>query len=218
MIKVPKTAGTSLEIALSKYLGDSDVVTRIGKEDENTRRSLGYNGPRNYNIPFRNYRRLDLARIVLRGRRARYQQHSGAFDIKPYLGEHNWDNYFKFAFERNPWDKVISAAWWRGAASSSASQMSKYITSGKLNDVPGFEMYSINNSIAVDKVFLYENLVSALEEICERVRLPELPVMPNSKGSTRLDRRHYREVLSEDARAEISRAYAREIAHFGYKF
>ena len=40
-IKTSKTAGTSLEIALSKYAVPEDILTPITAEDEVMRRTLG---------------------------------------------------------------------------------------------------------------------------------------------------------------------------------
>ena len=46
--KTSKTAGTSIEIALSKFCDKDDIITPISKEDEQLRRKLGYRGPQNY--------------------------------------------------------------------------------------------------------------------------------------------------------------------------
>jgi len=69
-LKTTKTAGTSFEIALSKYVGPDDVVTPISEEDEATRAKLGYRGPQNY---------LEqpptlLERLGLRRQRRRFSQ------------------------------------------------------------------------------------------------------------------------------------------------
>ena len=47
-IKSFKTAGTSLEIALSKFCDNKDVVTPIVKEDEKLRSELNFTPPQNY--------------------------------------------------------------------------------------------------------------------------------------------------------------------------
>ena len=54
-IKTRKTAGTSIEIALSKYCGDKDVITRISKKDERIREALGNRGPQNRRVSFSKY-------------------------------------------------------------------------------------------------------------------------------------------------------------------
>ena len=49
-IKTRKTAGTSIEISLSKYCGPNDIITPIAEVDEKIRESLGHKGPQNYKI------------------------------------------------------------------------------------------------------------------------------------------------------------------------
>ncbi len=48
-IKTRKTAGTSLEIALSKFCDSEDMITRIKPMDEKIRKELGFQGPINNN-------------------------------------------------------------------------------------------------------------------------------------------------------------------------
>lgn len=54
-LKVYKTAGTSIEIALSKHCGPDGVIAPIVDEDEAIRKSLGYRGPQNYRVLFSRY-------------------------------------------------------------------------------------------------------------------------------------------------------------------
>ena len=56
LIKTRKTASTSLEIALSKFCGEEDLVTPLWYEDEEIRQKMGGQPPCNYEIPFRRYR------------------------------------------------------------------------------------------------------------------------------------------------------------------
>ncbi len=50
-LKTRKTAGTSVEIALSKVCGPDDVITEISPEDEALRRAAGGRGPQNFESP-----------------------------------------------------------------------------------------------------------------------------------------------------------------------
>ena len=47
-LKTSKTAGTSIEIALSKFCEGDDIITPISPKDEDIRQNLGYLGPQNY--------------------------------------------------------------------------------------------------------------------------------------------------------------------------
>ena len=46
-IKTRKTAGTSIETALSKFCGESDSLTSLSSEDEVARKDLGLRGMQN---------------------------------------------------------------------------------------------------------------------------------------------------------------------------
>ena len=66
-LKTRKTGGTSIEIALSKFCGDKDIITPIFPEDEMIRKELGYRGPQNYFISYTQYSFGDLKNRVLHG-------------------------------------------------------------------------------------------------------------------------------------------------------
>ena len=40
--------------------------------------------------------------------------HAPAKKIKERVSEATWENYFKFSFVRNPWDKMVSQWWYNG--------------------------------------------------------------------------------------------------------
>ena len=58
-IKTVKTAGTSLEVALSEFCGSKDIITKIAPDDEEYRKSLGYLGPQNYLYNPKQYNMMD---------------------------------------------------------------------------------------------------------------------------------------------------------------
>jgi hypothetical protein len=216
-IKTAKTAGTSVEIALSKFCGAGDIITPIKPKDEAVREELGYPGPQNYFIPFRKYTKFDWARFFFQRKRLAYFNHARASFIKQYLAPGDWGSYFKFCFERNPWDKAVSLYYWTYRKGPGPS-ISKFIQSGGANRCPGFELYTIHAEIVVDRVFLYERIDEAMQELAQVVGLPEVPQLPQTKGGFREDKGNYRQVLSPQDREKIAKVYAREIAYFGYEW
>jgi hypothetical protein len=216
-IKTGKTAGTSIEIALSKYCGPSDVITPIDPQDEAIRTDLGYPGRQNCRVPLKRYSTLDWLMALYHRRWLAFYNHASAWHIKEHVELEVWKSYFKFCFERNPWDRVVSYYYWRYGGRP-RPPISEFVQSGEANVVKGFELYTIAGEIAVDCVYRYERLGEAMEEIRDRVGLPETPSLPRAKSSYREDRRSYREILSDQDRYKIAKVFAREIAHFGYEW
>jgi hypothetical protein len=107
-IKTAKTAGTSLEIALSAICGKDDVISKILPEDEKIRQELGFRGAQNYQIPLMDCVWRDIPRLLHRRKRLIFFNHASAQHIKRHVKPEVWNDYYKFCFERNPWDKLIS--------------------------------------------------------------------------------------------------------------
>ena len=81
----------------------------------------------------------------------------------------------------------------------------------------GFGVYTINGKIAVDKIYLYEERETALEDIYMRLGLPERMSLPKAKGGFRPDRRSYHEILTDEEKNRIAEKFADEISLFGYQ-
>jgi len=214
-IKTQKTAGTSLEIALSEYLGQEDVLTPTDREDEELRDQLGFAGPRNYLVPLRQYTRRDLLGILDHRMKLAYFSHSPAAFIWHHIPHDIWDSYYKFAFERNPYEQAISLYFWHNRREPRPS-ISEWIAGGGLNVVPAPAIYTLNGEIAVDDVFRYERLADSLREIEGRLSLPKPLELPRAKSQERTDRRPYQEVLGEADRRTIEQRFAATFESFGY--
>lgn len=230
-IKTNKTAGTSIEIALSKFCVDGDVITKLHPGDELLRKSLGYPSAQNYRTPFYNYNLHDWKRMILKivkkekRKTRRFYAHSSASEIRHSVGEKIWGNYFKFCFERNPWDRAISYYYFiagrRQERGKKTAPLPVFISAGCLESLKkkGIGNYTINDEIAVNRICLYENLEAELEYVCNHVLgLPEPLSLPRAKGQFRKDKRHYRDVLSMQDRDHIAQRFSREIEMFGYDF
>jgi hypothetical protein len=220
-IKTMKTAGTSIEIALSKFCGPRDVITSIDPQDEKIRRALGYRGPQNESVPFSQYTVRQWARFAMRGgRRRRFVNHMGARQIRGSVPAHIWRSYYKFCVERNPWDKVVSLYFWQHQTEPRPT-LSEFIRAGGTQVAArrgGFELYSIDGEVVVDRICRYESLDEELREVAAHLGWAQVPALPRAKGGTRTDRRHYRELMTPVDREEIARVFEREIRLLQYRF
>lgn len=218
-IKTSKTAGTSVELALSRYCGPGDIITPLHADDEATRSALGGRGPQNCYAPPWDYKPKDIGRLLLRGRRKLvYYNHISARELRDRLSPEVWNGYFKFCIERNPFDRMISSYYWRQAAGGRRTLTNFIAEKGYVPKQHGYNLYAIDGKIAVNHVLRYENLQTDLDEVARHLDLPTAPELPFAKSSHRKDRRPYAEVLSSEDRAMIEELYADEIRIFNYPF
>ncbi len=213
-IKTRKTAGTSIEIALSQYCGENDIITKISDEDELIRQKFGFTGPQNYDIPFRYNNKQDWCDLIVEGKQKEYINHSGAQFIKDHIGKEIWDSYFKFCFERNPFDKAISRYYWSTREPRPA--ISDYLATAPIFFLSNWDTYTVNDDIAVDFVGRYENLNEDLDFIRQKIGLEGELRLPRAKGAYRKNRDHYSRVLDQKSRSRIEVVCAKENAYFDY--
>ncbi len=218
-IKTQKTAGTSLEIALSQICGPNDIITPISENDEAKRKELGYPTAQNYFIPFSKYSLKDWAKFILQQKKATFYNHISASKIKHLVSDEVWDGYYKFCFDRNPWDKFVSWYYWKNTESTYDS-IEDFANAGMLERLKGFSLYSIAGKVVVDDVFAFEDISAALDSISNKLRLETPLVMPDyrAKSNSRKDLRHYRELLPTDIVERIRTFSAAEIELLGYTF
>ena len=107
-IKTAKTAGTSIEVFLSKHCGPSDVLTPIEPpvEGHQPRNYLGSINP----IPeiLEKPGKIFSALRHSITSREKFYRHMPGLEIQKRVPRDVWNGYFKFCVERNPWDKVLS--------------------------------------------------------------------------------------------------------------
>ena len=216
--KTRKTAGTSIEIALSRFCGEQDTITPITPEDEELRQELGIRGPQNCDIPFGKYTLRNWGRYVMRQKRARFYNHMPARRARSLVGSGIWDTYYKFCFERNAWDKAISLYYWRTRDKKPRPSLLEFLHSTDSKPLSNFAIYTINGKLAADYVGAYENLDAELNKIRRVLSLPDKIQLPQAKSSFRDDRRDYTAIMGEEEESIVAKACEREIALFGYTF
>lgn len=235
-LKTKKTAGTSLEIVLSLYAGHDDVITRLDRDDEEMRNMLGGVGPQNY-WPLTdvfspkklgmwwqgiNYR-------IRTGRHDRtflpvepFRQHMEALVVRRKVGEQVWQRYYKFAVERNPWDRVVSNYYWKAHRQNPVPSFREFVLSGMAMTRPrNYDIYSIDGLPAVDRVIDYAGLKNGVRDVFEQIGLPKNAEENlddlKAKGTYRPDR-DYRNMYDEDTRNVVAQQFAQEIWLMGYDF
>ena len=219
-IKTNKTAGTSIEIALSIFCGANDIIPPLLPEDEAIRSSLGYREPQNYQASYFDNSLMDSLKYLLTGKRKKkFYSHISAKEIIQYIGPQIWDDYFTFCFERNPWDRIISLYYWHYQSKSRPT-----ITEFLATDIPlilkrnGYDLYTINDEIVVDRVCRFENISEELEIVRRRLGIPQKLELPKAKSRFREDKRNYRDILTDTEKVQVENIFSNEIKLFNYSF
>ena len=221
-LKTKKTAGTAIEAALSELCGPSDVITPYREESETDRKGLG---PQNYRIEHPLKPKRPLWRKLL-GRPERYYHHSVGFyehmpasRVRDYVGEEVWRSYFKFAFDRNPWDRQVSWYLYKTKSKSIRPSFERFMQDRRRAFVTNYAIYTIDGKLAVDFVGRYENLQDELAKALDlagvgrHLKVPRTNVTPNKDQA-----RDYRSYYSDATRERVAEWYAPEIAllHYGF--
>jgi hypothetical protein len=218
-IKTAKTAGTSIEVFLSKHCGPSDVLTPIEPPIEG-------HEPRNYEgfiNPFpeileRPGKLFSALRHSIISRE-KFYRHMPAFEIRNRVPRDVWNSYLKFCVERNPWDKVLSHYYMRAAREGGSLSLDEYLARGRF-PVNYFRYTDRSEAkIIVDRILRYENLNAELSEVFAKLNIPfEGTLGVAAKSEYRTDRRPYQQIFNDEQRRIVEKAFGREIELHGHRF
>ena len=150
--------------------------------------------------------------IVTLQRRNGLNKHDDSETIYHYVGDSTWNSFFKFTFERNPWDKIVSLYCmqidpdhWRRTDVSAGTRFfnfsrrlrchikppsfrtwllrkSKGRTHSKLPQYVD-KLYHLQGNLAVDYVGRFENINADFQTIADRLNVPV--TLPASKRTLR---------------------------------
>lgn len=219
-LKTRKTAGTAIEISLSRWCGHDDTVTPIEPaEDEAVRTELGL-GPQNYQGSAMSLLSMGTARRLARGRspdRARFWNHMTASTIRQRISESVWGDYTKFAVVRNPWDRALSQYHWRKHARRFTGTLDQFLRRSFKGDA-NTRIITVDGAVVADRIIVFEDLQDGLDQVLREIGLPADGWLPRVKGGARSDRRPYWEVLTSEQSELIARKSEVEIGLFGYEF
>jgi hypothetical protein len=226
-LKARKVAGTSFEIALSKYLSAEDVITPIRQRDEEIRLKNGFRSRQHYRKPLAQIladkKKSDL-RLLLRLRRPNlFYNHMSAEEVRDLVDARTWDSYLKVAIVRNPWDYVVSQYFYRTKSHRRPKSPQEWCLANKhvlgLNNL----QYMIDGKVVVDHFIRYENFqedIEALEALRPALQgLYQTFASISAKGSSRPKEGASVQEMFEGAEtidAAIRVFSAFEIDRFGY--
>lgn len=221
-LKTSKTAGTSIEMALSRHCQPGDIVTPVTSRDEHLRRQTGGWGPAGYAAPLREYQATDWFHLLTRfKKKRRFYNHMPASEVQQKISSDDWNSAFRFCFARNPWDRAVSY-YFHKFKTSQRPKIDEFLGDAILEKLwrEGPGVYLVDGQIVVNQVCRYESLNTDLEQVWQKIGLPDKPNLPRAKGGyrTQTPKAHYTEVLTPHSRERIAQAFADEIKALNYQF
>lgn len=162
--------------------------------------------------------------------------HYTAQEYRVIYGRRDYNQFFKFTFVRNPWDRLYSAysylkgGGWNAKDAEWAKQ--------NLADIHSFDDFVLNwltperlhvhihlwpqcdficdrhGNPIIDHLGYFETIQQDFDAICARLKLPQTDL----KHTNASKRAGYKEVYSPAAIQKVAELYKQDIANFGYSF
>ncbi len=160
-IKTRKTAGTSIEYNLSKYLGENDIITPSTQAEY---LAQNYFLETKISKILRHLNLKNLSNFF----KKKINDHIHAGEVKKIINKNIFNDYFKFCVEREPVDKCISYYFMR-KNSVSSSYRRKNMTWDEFVNNKRFpvdtKFYTHNDILIVNKIIKFENLENDLSSV-----------------------------------------------------
>ncbi|MDR7119306.1 hypothetical protein [Rheinheimera soli] len=155
-LKPRKVAGTSFEIALSKFMDESAIITPISADDEALRTDLGFQGAINYLDQSKNDKKIK-----------RFYNHLPASLCRARLGKSYWEGCTKVSIVRNPWDVAVSLYYFVHGKEADLSQLSAWYLQGEGQHhlCRNREHYFIDKQMVIDRFIRFEHFESDILQI-----------------------------------------------------
>jgi hypothetical protein len=150
--------------------------------------------------------------------------------INDYIKEgYNIDDYFKFAFVRNPWDRLLSNYFFRiqrlQSEETASVRFRDWVLNSKTKEGHSFldtgEMYktqlsyiTLNKTQKLDFIGRYENLQQDWNFICDQLQIEKQKLPHKNKSS----HSSYINYYNEDTVNIVGEYFKEDVENFGYKF
>lgn len=211
-VKTKKTAGTTVEIALSRACGEGDVVTDLAERRED----------RFSDEPANELARKDWVFDIDKGNKSapfRFREHSNIAHPFMMFGDRVAD-YRIITVERNPWEKTISQFFYlRKNRFGEGASFSSFVQDGEF--VTDFALYGFRGVPLYDYCIRQEHLAEDLEFVRQQLNLPENVAIGDmrTKSTERpKDETRRRDMYDDVTRGLVECAFLPEIRQSGYAF
>jgi hypothetical protein len=206
--KTAKTGGTSVESYFERYCMPEGAWSESHARDvhESPEGVIGRRG-------------------ACDGQPVRWWNHMPATDIRREVGHAMWDAYFKFCVIRNPFEKAVSAFYFRrkqdptkhDSALAEQVQFERWLEAeGPYTDEA---QYIIDGKFALDATIRHERMAEDMTNICTRLGVAWEPErMPTFKAGIRPKDATVAALYTPKSRRLVEHVCARELAMFGYEF
>ena len=147
-----------------------------------------------------------------------YSKHTSCSEFQNNHSEFN--DYFKFAFVRNPWDRVVS--WYNFSMKIKNPDKDRNIT-GKdflsfileFQNIWGNEQQNqYNFTECCDFIGRFENLQDDFNTICDKIGILQQKLPHKNKTKHKC----YTEYYDEETKQIIAEVFAKDIEYFNYEF
>lgn len=158
----------------------------------------------------------------------KFQGHKKAFDYKK-LNPNKFNTYFKFAFVRNPWDRVVSfyhyqiKRGWDFYPFKETIPFDEFVKNWlismpnqtSLNVNPCYDWISDeNDNLIIDFVGKIEKMQEDFDLICKKIGMEKQKLSCKNKSI----HKHYTEYYNKETRDIVACRMEKDIKYFGYKF
>jgi hypothetical protein len=147
--------------------------------------------------------------------------HIGWREIKSYVTDKQWNSYYKFTIERNPWDKVVSQYYWK--TKNKPQDFSEWLSPNnrKLTTLSDWSRYSDGTKPVTDLVIEYSKLHTTLIKLFNEELDLELTqeLLDNTKTKTGFKKKHYTELYQTQKQIDLVNKYFKnEINYYHYQY
>lgn len=148
------------------------------------------------------------------------------------IKEDIWEEYFKFTFVRNPWDRAYSDYLWIMTDRRLKGRFKDYVNrTGPFEEclrneniktyrgdhlIPQTDFYSVNGKLEMDFIGRFERLSADIGLVNNRLRIPSLFKSHEKKNENRLS--HYSLFYTDSKKRLIDQHYAKDIEQLNYSF